>query len=223
MAVYITGDTHGRYTRFIEFDKILKKGDILIIAGDFGFIFYDNDDEQRILDKISERPYTVLWVDGNHENFNALYKYPMEEYNGGKVHRIRNNIYHLCRGQVFNICGKKFFTMGGGFSLDYMYRIENISWWRDEMPDDEEYKEANKNLELNGNKVDYIVSHTAPECVIKMYSYKDLPQEKKLNKYFQNLYETIDFKQWYHGHLHDDIQILDDIRILRYDVVRIIE
>ena len=32
---------------------------------------------------------------------------------GGKVHRIRPHVLHLMRGQVFDIEGHTFFTMGG--------------------------------------------------------------------------------------------------------------
>ena len=68
--IYITGDTHGGY----DVDTILRqdfnKDDILIICGDFGYIFQTikrfQDAEQLIrntfLDNVG---CTVLWVDGN--------------------------------------------------------------------------------------------------------------------------------------------------------------
>lgn len=49
MALYVTGDTHGEYDRFKEFDKILKNNDYLLITGDFGFVYYDNDEEKNVL------------------------------------------------------------------------------------------------------------------------------------------------------------------------------
>ena len=72
--------------------------------------------------------------------------YPEEIWNGGRVHRIRPNILHLMRGQVF--------TMGGGYSIDAAMRIPGRSWWPEEMPSDDEYAEAWTNLAAHGNKID---------------------------------------------------------------------
>ena len=47
-----------------------------------------------------------------------LSAYPITEWNGGKVHKIADNIIHLMRGQVFDIDGIRFFTMGGASSHD---------------------------------------------------------------------------------------------------------
>ena len=45
-------------------------------------------------------------------------KYPTEEWNGGKIQRIRPHVIHLMRGQVFDLQGYSFFTMGGARSHD---------------------------------------------------------------------------------------------------------
>ena len=68
------------------------------------------------LKKLSSLPFTIAFVDGCHENFDLLEQYPIEEWNGGKIHRISENIVHMMRGQVFYIQGKKIFTFGGGIS-----------------------------------------------------------------------------------------------------------
>lgn len=48
----------------------------------------------------------ILWVQGNHENYDMIEEYPIEEWNGGKVRHIaRDKIILLGRGQVFNIEG----------------------------------------------------------------------------------------------------------------------
>ena len=63
--------------------------------------------EKWWLDWLEAKSYTTLFVDGNHENFDRLYDYPVEEWHGGKVHKIRSSVIHLMRGQVFEIDGKK--------------------------------------------------------------------------------------------------------------------
>jgi hypothetical protein len=47
-----------------------------------------------------------------------LNAYPVEEWHGGKVHKIRPSVIHLMRGQVYELQGKKFFTFGGAQSHD---------------------------------------------------------------------------------------------------------
>lgn len=63
------------------------------------------------------------FVDGNHENFDRLYEYPVEEWHGCKVHKIRSLVIHMMRGQVFEIEGQNIFTFGGPSSR---YLIEHI-------------------------------------------------------------------------------------------------
>lgn len=54
-----------------------------------------------------------------------LEEYPVEIWNGGKVHRINDSVIHLMRGQVFE----------------------------SEMPSQEEYEEELKNLEEHDWKI----------------------------------------------------------------------
>ena len=69
--IYITGDTHGEISRFSENEVIknLNSDDYLIICGDFGFIFSQNNTitaqiENENLDYISSLPFTTLFIDG---------------------------------------------------------------------------------------------------------------------------------------------------------------
>ena len=57
-------------------------------------------------------------VDGNHENFDRFNEFPVHHWHGGKIHYIRPHVIHLMRGQVFEIGGITFFTMGGASSHD---------------------------------------------------------------------------------------------------------
>ncbi|MCD8006944.1 MAG: hypothetical protein LUF29_08285 [Oscillospiraceae bacterium] len=53
--IYITGDTHGEQARFLNKDLLpgeLSSGDYLIICGDFGYIFMNDDSEKKFLDYI---------------------------------------------------------------------------------------------------------------------------------------------------------------------------
>ncbi len=222
--IYITGDVHGEYNDFMNriYKAGVKTGSTVIVCGDFGLVW--NDEYHRYFLKIlKSQPFKFLFVDGNHEDFDLLYTYPVEEWNGGKVHRISDNICHLMRGQVFEIEGRKFFTMGGAYSIDKAMRREGISWWSAELPTNEEYRTAEENLEKCGYSVDYVITHTIPESAI--YRLKKVPadNDRELTGYFEWLYsEKLEFKKWFAGHWHKNTLVNENLQIL-FDEVQEIE
>ena len=56
----------------------MTKNDYVIIAGDFG-IWNDTKQERYNLDWLEDKPFTTLFVDGNHSNFDRLYAMPVSE------------------------------------------------------------------------------------------------------------------------------------------------
>lgn len=210
--IFITGDTHADYdwkkltTKCFPEQKELTKDDYVIIAGDFGGVFFLDRTDKYIQKNYNERNFTTLFVDGNHENHDALDAYPVEEWHGGKIHRIADSVFHLMRGQVFEIGGKTFFTMGGAESTDRQYRKEGKTWWTREMPSIEEYEEAITNLEKCGGKVDYVITHCAPEATLCALNMPDMyfRSVNELTSFFDTIAQTIQFKAWYFGHYHDD-------------------
>ncbi len=222
--IYITGDVHGDINRFSEAfipnESSMTKDDYLIICGDFGFIFANDDEEKECLDTLATKPYNILWLDGNHEAFDVINEYPVEMWNGGKIHRIRENIIHLMRGQVFTIENKKFFTMGGAYSIDRYMRKKGVSWWPQELPSDEEYKEATENL-LKNDDIDYILTHTAPREIVRRMGYYPDAHDMELTGFLEWVMYECDFKHWYFGHWHEDKDVGDDFTALYYDVAKI--
>ena len=117
--IYITGDTHGYFTRFSA-KRLRKAGmeltqeDYIIICGDFGLCWAEDKTFEYHCKNFAEKPYTILWVQGNHENYDMIGEYPLEEWHGGKVrHIIRDKVILLERGQVFEIEGKSFLHLEG--------------------------------------------------------------------------------------------------------------
>lgn len=216
--IFITGDTHDMNdwaklnTSSFPEQKELTKEDVVIICGDAGIVWDQGEQDEYIQTEYSKRNFTTAFVDGNHENHDALDKYPVEIWNGGKIHRISESIIHLMRGQVYTINGKTFFTMGGAESTDKAYRKEGESWWAREMPSDEEYAEALKNLSDNHFVVDYVITHCGPEGILEIFR-----RENKLTRFLDSLITKYDlcFDRWFCGHYHIDesceaIQILYD-------------
>ena len=102
--IYVTGDTHGQIDRFKEKPVAgLKKGDTLIVLGDFGFLWDDSRQEKKNRHWLSKRRYKILFIDGCHENFDLLAQYPTEDFMGGKAKHIEGNLWYILRGSVLTI------------------------------------------------------------------------------------------------------------------------
>ena len=121
-VIYVSGDTHGEIGRFCERnmpgESTWGEQDKLIICGDFGFVFAPEEYEGAMrqerwkLDQLEKKPYQILFVSGNHENFERLQRAEQVPLYGGTAFRIRSNIFLLRRGEIYEIEGKKIFTMG---------------------------------------------------------------------------------------------------------------
>lgn len=231
--IFVTGDTHGEFTRLsgthFPTGKSLCKDDCVIILGDFG-LWHDCPSERYRLDWLNDRPFTTLFVDGNHENFDRLYSDEFEEapYCGGVVHRVRDSVIHLERGNVFKIQGRSFFVMGGASSHDVTggiyqpgeltphqkrrltmaglpYRIDHESWWHQELPSDAELASGMRALEQYDMNVDYVLSHCLPASVQSVCGYGD---HDILNEWFDQMLESgLSFTKWYSGHYHQNVVI----------------
>ena len=228
--IFITGDTHGThdYGKVMSFaakHKELTRDDYLIICGDFGAV-WDKGTLTQDLKPYTKLHCTVLFVDGNHENFDLLSTFPVEEWKGGKIHKVADNVFHLMRGQVYTIEGKTFLTFGGATSIDRIYRIEGKSWWSDELPTYVDLEEARKNLAPFGNKVDYIVTHSCDERALYYPPLRgrDFQAETYPENYLLNaLEESVDYGHWFFGHYHMDGDLIEGRKTVLYqNVVRLV-
>ena len=253
--IYLTGDTHGNVERILNpnifSEKFnLCKDDYVIICGDFGIIWDykgKNEEEEKLLDRLERAPYTTLFLDGNHENFDRLNKYPVEIWNGGEVHKIRPNIIHLMRGQVFNLQGKKFFTFGGAQSHDVsdgilnpndidkirawnndptkMFRINHISWWKEELPSDDEMLKGLLNLKEAKYKVDFVLTHCAPISDAILLGHKkgrDFSKTDILTRYLEGIKQKLQYTRWFFGHYHLNDQVNNKDICIYEQIIRIL-
>lgn len=115
--IYITGDTHSDFSRFTEenfpIQSEMTKDDYVIICGGFGGVWTSEEESSRekdALDWLDNKSFTTLFVDGNHENYTRLYNYPIEEWKGGKVHKIRDSVLHLREEKSLTLIIKKIFA-----------------------------------------------------------------------------------------------------------------
>jgi predicted phosphodiesterase len=220
MAIYITGDTHipinvhKLNTKNFPEQKNLTKQDYVIICGDFGGVWDNSAEEQYWLKWLDSKNFTTLFIDGNHENFKLLNAYPTETFCGGKVHKILPSVLHLMRGEIFEIDNRKFFTMGGASSHDMHLRTEGKNWWKEELPSDEEYDNALRNLKKHDYTVDCIISHCCADSIFtKMAEY----EKDRLTNFFEHIIKAdCNYKKWFFAHYHVDAEI-DEKHICLYN------
>lgn len=250
--IFITGDCHGEFKKFstskFPEQKELTRDDIVIVCGDFG-IWHDIPTERYWFNWLSEKPFTIVFVDGNHENFDRLYsdEFPVVDFHGAKAQKIRDNIFHLIRGNIYEFEGKTFYAFGGAACHDIqdgvlnpadfktkselndlankwyrqgkMFRIKGISWWERELPTQEEIDTGIKNLKTVNNSVDYIISHCLPLEIEVAVTGVDEPNI--LTNYFDDVASNVNFKKWFCGHYHVNICVDDKYWVLYEKIIKL--
>ena len=153
--------------------------------------------------KLSEKKYTIAFVDGCHENFDLLQQYRLVRWRGGVARLIAPNIFHLQRGEIYTIENQKYFAFGGGHSQDYEYRRDKGNWWRQEQPTHDEIRRAIRNLNRNQATVDYIITHEPPAS-LKDCLGVDVQQRLEIHAFFEDIIKECDYKKWFFGKCHMD-------------------
>lgn len=238
---------HGDFSRLnsknFPQQKFMTKKDFVIVCGDFG-IWRDTPQSRHWLNWLHEKPFTTLFVDGNHENFDLLGDYPIDFWNGGVIHRINDSVLHLTRGEIFILQGKTFFAMGGASSHDIQdgilerddpllkqkkrrmfaqqkrFRVNRESWWADELPNTLEYENAIRGLQRYNWEVDYVITHCAPAAVAKIVADETYPRDN-LTLFFDAVAKKLDFKIWLFGHYHKNLSINKKFILLYHEIVEI--
>lgn len=249
--IYITGDCHQNYERFnssiFPEQKEMTKDDYVIICGDFGGVWHKDEEskeETMLMDWLECKSFTTLFVDGNHENFDRLNAYPVEEWHGGKVHKIRPSVIHLMRGQIFGIDGRSIFTFGGASSHDIdggilepddpgfkkkkkeldkgwrPYRINHLSWWQQELPSEEEMEEGRRNLAAHDNTVDFIVTHCCASSTQLLVGGSMFTPDIE-TAYLEEIRQKAKFRKWFFGHYHENKNVTAQEILLYEQIIRI--
>ena len=218
MAIYITGDTHGDFQRFgskyFPQQKEMSREEYVVIAGDFGGLWDGSQKDQYWLDWLNKKPFTTLFVDGNHENFDLLNTLPEKEWNGGRVHVVREHVLHLMRGQVFDFGGLAWYWLMR--RMRSMFRVKGVSWWAEEMPSQAEYQEALANLERVNWTVDCVLTHCAPSGVVQEINPSYGTDE--LTDFLEMVSQRCKFAYWFFGHYHEN-RIIDQKYILQWEKI----
>lgn len=230
--IVVTGDLHREYDirKLDEIAGISKVPSVVLIAGDFGGIWFDGSEDDNgvfqisekdaaFINRLSQYPFKIISCLGNHENYDVINRLPRTSAYGGKVIRLSDNVELLDRGYVYTIEGYNILSIGGAMSMDRIYRQEHISFWMDEVISSDDIQRAFTQLKIFKNKVDFVLTHTCPLSVLEyeLNNSKDDNYEAKIKfalendpsaKLLDKVKDQILFRTWYYGHFHIDKKII---------------
>ena len=231
--IYITGDTHNTEDLSNLSSKNMKlccmeQGvdyhtiTVAIVLGDFGLPWYncpvDEDGihpadhtDRYLLKWYNQKPFKILAVQGNHDNYDIIEKLPEVDMYGANVLKISNNVFYLKRGGIYTIEGKSFLVLGGAKSEDKAFRTAHESWWEQEEWTKEEQSACLAKIKEHGNEFDYVLSHTGTAKGIELIDpyYSNTEQLVELRKdstvcFNDTIDSLITYKKWFFGHWHSD-------------------
>lgn len=207
MNIMILGDTHGSTQEAIFAVDNAAKLDIAVImqCGDFGL--WPGKGGMDYLDQLNaallDKDIILVWVDGNHEDFDQLERYcatnPKNQW--GQVF-IRSNILYSPRGCKWKMEGKHFMTVGGAVSVDKEYRKPGVSWWWQEQLTDDQLELIVKRHEDSPGPVDYLFTHDCPSNAPFRGRWKDDMDSVIHRQRMDKLGQAIQPRFWWHGHMH---------------------
>ena len=221
--VYVTGDTHRdndikKFVTFTDKCDTNQEDDLMIILGDWGAIWYGDENDDYIIKMYETLPWTTFAVLGNHENYVALRGYPVVDFCGGRARKIGEHTYVGITGEIYNFAGKTFLNINGADSTDKWARTEGISWWSQESITQGWIDYALTNLKKYNNKVDAIISHTGGSFVVSALGFKIYPSDKMLDQ----VLDACDYKWHFCGHYHVDKTLTAWERVFYNDVMEVV-
>ncbi len=229
--IYLTGDTHGDFERYLEFTNKINPtdNDVMIVLGDAGLNYYGDDRDTYRKQFVNNFPFTTFCIHGNHEMrpFDIT-SYKFKEFCGGKVwfEEEYPNLLFAKDGEIFNFGGLSCIVIGGAYSVDKYYRLaRGWNWFENEQPSAEIKEYVEKQLASHNNKIDIVLSHTCPlkyeptEVFLPMIEQSTV--DNSTERWLDTIEEKIAYSKWYCGHYHtikkiDKMQFMfEDIDILK--------
>ena len=224
--IYLTGDTHGYFSRIEMFcrEKNTSQEDILIILGDAGINIDLGRRDQRVKEYTDQLPITLFCIHGNHEQRPyVILTYEEKKWHGGNVYYEKEhpNVLFAKDGEIYDFGGKKAIAIGGAYSVDKFIRIvRGMPWFDNEQPSEEIKRRVEEQLEKNGWKIDYVLSHTAPlkyePTEVFLPSINQSTVDKSTEIWLGELEDKLEYKKWYCGHYHTAKRI-DKIQLMYED------
>lgn len=226
--IYITGDTHRNFDRIKKLctDFSTTKNDLVIILGDSGINYYEDDRDRDLKAALEKLPITFMLVRGNHEMRPDKKSYEesliiREEYSGiFLVEKKYPSLLFAIDGDLYKLYGKWAHVYGGAYSVDKPLRISmqtyypDYKWFHDEQLTEQELKKFYQDLvwcyqSVEVEKPDVILSHTCPKKYIPREMFLSGIDQSEVDdtmEWWFDLYEELlpSHVKWYCGHWHTD-------------------
>ncbi len=191
--VLITGDVHGMFGHLNSLIN-KKRNDLeaVVCLGDFGYwpragVFTP--------DSVKPGGVPLYWLDGNHEDFDALRAFRAEHGD-----EVSPGVRYVPRGTVLELGGFRCLFIGGAESIDRASRTLGWSWFPDESISQADLGRALDAVRDSGG-VDAVFSHTCPRefgVLGERYDKAGDPSRAALSE----LLAVARPKLWYFGHWH---------------------
>lgn len=212
--VMFVGDIHGCIDHWKTLGEIAKDHDIdaVVQVGDFGY-WEHQPEGYDYLDSLEHiMPCQLFFIDGNHDNHPLLWeRYKYSQY--GPFMSVRENVTYIRRGGVWAWNDVAFMAMGGGFSIDWEWRVNLRKtkglevWWATEEIAEHELAAA---LEAGAfMPPDIMITHDAPDgCPMdQLSSIKNLRADLEAHSgahraKIGHLVRQLAPKALVHGHYH---------------------
>lgn len=212
--IYITGDKHRNFKELMYFcySNETTIDDVIIVLGDAGINYYLNDNDYLFKKSLQSLNVTLFLVHGNHEQRPSLINsYEESKFFDGSVYiekKFPNLVFAKC-GEVYNINGLKTLVIGGAYSIDKFYRLNNgLIWFESEQPDASIKNHCLDNLNKNNFEVDVVLSHTAPlkfePTEMFLPGVDQSLVDKSTEEFLGYIENKLIYKKWYLGHYHCD-------------------
>lgn len=234
---FLTGDTHGRVVERLETLKSkypdLKPAETaLIILGDAGLNFYLNNSDYKNKKQVNDMGYIVYCLRGNHEerpeNISGMTIMVDHDIHGEVyVESMFSNIRYLMDGNVYDFGIFKTLCIGGAYSVDKWYRLQNFrqsngwcGWFAEEQLFLDEMNYITK--KVKNNYFDFVLTHTCP----RYWEPTDLfiggidqsAVDKSMEDWLDRLKDQINFTVWCFGHYHADRTEDEGVEQYFYDI-----
>lgn len=204
--------------RKLDYKVIIQCGDFGFWPGPLGKAFLDELNEQCILQNVH-----IFWLDGNHEWHDVL-SYN-ECYESEHPVLIRDHIYYLPRGFIWNCNALRFMSVGGAYSVDKYSRLKNDakrgsgrkSWWPQEELTEEDVSRSiqrlndhNPLLDNPSRYIDVMFSHDVPLPIlvpgIHAEMKSDFPEAIPNREKLSRIVQVAKPRMLIHGHYHVSYQ-----------------
>lgn len=224
--IYITGDKHADFNDVFSFCKTNNTSldDILIILGDSGINYYNDENDNVLKNNLAKLPITLFSIHGNHEErCENIKTYKTKIFHSGTIYYEEQypNILFAKDGEIYDFNNKKVLAIGGAYSVDKYIRLaRGYRWYESEQPSEEVKQKVLKLIDENNN-IDIILTHTCPYKYIPIETFiSGIDQstvDSSTERFLDLVEEKLNYKIWYCGHYHINKKI-DKIKFMFNDI-----